>query len=450
MKNLRVLVPIIMVVLMAFSCYSLVSEAVSSNKEYKGYLNAAREAASKKITVDVEQNYSNAIALKKSLEVYLEWGNYYLDTEQYDLAVDFGENLIDLFPKKALAYEYLLNCYLKTNNVEDFFDEYEHACSVGAINDNIEKIYSQSKYLYKLDTADYVEVNPFASKLAKVLVKGFSDNTVSYGFANENGDIVVKSKYKKAGDFNSVGKDEVIVAPVVDENGEAFFIDNSGNRKYVITPNDIKVVELGMYQSGVFSVFDGKEYYLCDINSNIISGPFKYISAVNINVGVVQDNDGWKIINNKGEIISKDVFDGFAIDDKSIAFRKEVLFANKGGKYYLVNNTGEKICDTAFEDAKVFVDSYAAVKLNGKWGYIDNKGNVVVDYKYDDAKSFSNGFAPVSVNGKWGYIVFDEKSKNVEIAVEPRFEDAQIFSTTSKVAFVKVGDDWNLLKFYLK
>lgn len=435
---------------MVFSCYSIVSESISKNKEYKYYLETAREAANKKITIDVQDNYAKAIALKNTIDVYLEWGNYYLDIESYDMAVKFGENLIEIYPKNASAYEYLLNCYIETNNIEDFFSEYEHACSVGAVNDNIKELYSQSKYLYTIDSTDYLSANPFSSQMAKVLVEGYYDGSKSYGFANEKGDIAIQAEYKAAGDFNVVAEGEISVASVVDKNGEAFYIDKSGNRKYVIAPKDIIVKELGSYQSGVLSVFDGENYYLCDINSNIIAGPYKYISTMNMNIGVVQDNDGWKIIDNKGNIVSKEVFDGFALDDKDIAYRNDSLFAIKDGKFYLVDSAGKKITDTAFEDAKVFVDSFAAVKFDGKWGYINNQGNIIVDYTYEDAKSFANGFAPVSLNGKWGYIAIDDETKKAEIVIDAKFEDAQIFSTTSKSAFVKVDGDWNLLKLYLQ
>ena len=44
---------------------------------------------------------------------------------------------------------------------------------------------------------------------------------------------------------------------------------------------------------------------------------------------------------------------------------------------------------------------------NGKYGFIDQSGNFVIPSIYDDASNFSEGFAAVKQKGKWGYISKD-------------------------------------------
>lgn len=446
MKNIRVLLPIALVALMAFSCYSLVSQSITQNNEYKSYCAAAEKAEKDKITVDVEENYSKALEMKNTLNLYLKWGQYYVENELFESAVDLGKLMVDEYPNEEKAHEFLLENYLKVNDYENFFEEYKSTTSRGVKSKEINELYNRSKYLYSIDYNSYVDATGFSSKYARVLVDNFDSDVVNtYGFAKESGDLAIKDDYISCGYFNN---DDISVAPVVDLKNEAYYIDNNGNRKYVISPEKISVVSLGMYSSGVLSVYDGKNYFLCDINSNIIGGPYLYLSTINSNVGVIEDNDGWKIINQKGEIISKSTFDGFVLDEKEIAFRQGCLIAKTGSSYVLVDEKGEQIGNSKFEDAKMFIDSYAAVKTNGKWGYIDNKGQFIIESQYVDAKSFSNGLAAVYDGYLWGYIFYDEESKKENIAITYSFKDVQNFSQTSNCAFVKIDDTWRLIKLY--
>ncbi|MDB9310688.1 WG repeat-containing protein [Aphanizomenon sp. CS-733/32] len=38
--------------------------------------------------------------------------------------------------------------------------------------------------------------------------------------------------------------------------------------------------------------------------------------------------------------------------------------------------------------------------MNGKWGFINNSGQLLIPSKFDDALSFSEGLAAVTINGK--------------------------------------------------
>ena len=59
----------------------------------------------------------------------------------------------------------------------------------------------------------------------------------------------------------------------------------------------------------------------------------------------------------------------------------------------------EEIIAPQFENAGIFEDGLAPVKIDGKWGYIDLENNVVISFDYDYACFFSEGYAVV---GKLG------------------------------------------------
>ena len=72
------------------------------------------------------------------------------------------------------------------------------------------------------------------------------------------------------------------------------------------------------------------------------------------------------------------------------------LFPIKAGdKWGYVDDKGQYIINSQFEDAYNFSEGLAAVEKEGVWGYIDKKGNVVIDFKYETADDFGEGLAPV-------------------------------------------------------
>ena len=57
-----------------------------------------------------------------------------------------------------------------------------------------------------------------------------------------------------------------------------------------------------------------------------------------------------------------------------------------------------------FEDAGVFSDGLAQVRINGKWGYINTDGQVAIPAAFDSATPFRDGLAQVTQGGKWQYV----------------------------------------------
>ena len=71
---------------------------------------------------------------------------------------------------------------------------------------------------------------------------------------------------------------------------------------------------------------------------------------------------------------------------------------------YVDSATMKPAIEKEFDDAFVFAEGFAFVKLNGKYGYIDKKGNPLTDFKYEDCNSFKNGIARVYFDNKASFI----------------------------------------------
>lgn len=85
-------------------------------------------------------------------------------------------------------------------------------------------------------------------------------------------------------------------------------------------------------------------------------------------------------------------------------FNEGVAPVRLGGKYGYIDRDGKCAIPYRFEYSRVFSEGLAMAKLGGKCGYIDKNGKVVIPYKYTEAGDFIDGLAAVIFNGNKGYI----------------------------------------------
>ncbi|MDR2374758.1 MAG: WG repeat-containing protein [Bifidobacteriaceae bacterium] len=115
------------------------------------------------------------------------------------------------------------------------------------------------------------------------------------------------------------------------------------------------------------------------------------------------------------------------------------------GEWYFIDDEGDRI--QAFEGAVAqdlysFSEGYAVAKIDGKYGYVD-KDLKRFAFGYDDARPFTGGVAPVKKNGKWGLI-----DSEFNMVVEPSYDDVAcaesgVCTDHGRVAFEKSGQ-WRL------
>jgi hypothetical protein len=88
-------------------------------------------------------------------------------------------------------------------------------------------------------------------------------------------------------------------------------------------------------------------------------------------------------------------FSSLAQDTKRVLFPFE--FYEKSG---FMNAAGEIIVQPIYEEADMFYDGLAKVRLNGYFGFIDATGKLVIPNIYEMVERFHNGVAIVYKNGK--------------------------------------------------
>lgn len=126
-------------------------------------------------------------------------------------------------------------------------------------------------------------------------------------------------------------------------------------------------------------------------------------------------------------------------------FIEEFAAVYKGGEWYFIDTEGDRVLASkqAFEDLYSFSEGFAVAKLNGKYGYID-KSFKEYSFEYDDATSFYNGVACVKKGGKWAII--DRNFKEVTgFAYDEIIRDAANICSRKGVLFLKTGDYYSMV-----
>lgn len=431
MKNYKSLVPIALIVLYVLGVYMCGSNNLKIKNEYEQYLETARIYAEQEVEIYAIENYQNALKLKPSVELSLEVGTFYRDTLQNpNKAISWGEEILAAYPKLAQPYEFQLGNYLLVDDYAGFFELYDIMVKRNILPEEAQALYDSVEYTYFFK-GSFEEMQIFSSNLSPYL------KNENWGYCTSKGKKRIATLYNYAGYFANG------MAPVIDASGEAYFIDNSGNK---VMPVEVEgnIQEVGVMSAAeIYTVFDGEEWNYYNKAGEKIMGGFIEASTIANGVAAASTEEGWKIFDSSGKELNDSVFDEVVMDEKKVAYRNERLFVRDGNVYKMIDTKGEQIGKDTYEEVKVFSEStYAAVKKNDKWGFIDKDGEWYIEPQYEDARSFLNGFAAVKVNGLWGFI-----NEEKDICIPCEFVDVWDFTANGTVP-VRDDSKWKVLLLY--
>lgn len=429
MKNYRFVIPVLIILAFVGSIFYLYNTREEKEIQYNEYLKMARENRKNDIPAVAEEYYLMALNMKDSIELRVEIGEYYFENNK-KTAIDWGYQLIDNYSNNAKAYEYMADVLIKTEDYFAFYNIYDKMSRKKIKSKKVDKLRDKVEYNYYISNGEYTMVGAFGDGVCPV--KG----ETKWGFVDEKDKKIVGIKYPYVGSFING------LAPVIDDEGKAYYIDKSGNKKKIV--ENMKNIEtLGSLEGDKLTLYDGASWGIyTDKGRKIIDGFDNMSSAINGYVAA-EKNHRWQIYDLDGKLINEEKYNDVKQDEKGVIFRNDRMFVKIADDYYMIDNKGNKITETKYESADVFrIGELAAVKVDGKWGFINNKGEMIIEPKYDGARSFNNGYAAVKLEDKWGFIDTDGN-----MVIKPAFDDAKDFTTTETV-FVRIYNNWSMLLLY--
>lgn len=430
MKNYKMILPVALVVLYAFSIFFRYYNNNDLEKAYEGTLILAQDYEEKGLTTDALIYYQKAMELRPSLELNWRVIDMFVNSGEMDKAKVWADITLVAFPFDAKAYEWTFEQYYEDQRYSACYEVLDNAASYKIQSEYLDRMAEEILYTYYLN-GSYDEVGDFSSGYCAVAQNGV------WGYVNEQGKKVIDFQYLSAGIFHSDR------AAVVTEEEGAFFIDTEGRkRNYAYGLDD--TVALGTLVGQVFAVSNGNKwgYYKTDYTWLFGGYDYDYVTTFNDGVAAVRDGSQWTLIGSDGLPLTNEAYDDILMNIYGMAYCNGA-FVKKNGQYSLVDKNGIPITEALFEDAKAFNDaSYAAVQVNGMWGFIDDSGEMIIEAQYEDARSFSNGWAAVKLNGLWGFI-----NSSGDITIEPAFVDVRDLNSSACV-MVDNGSGWQLLRLY--
>ena len=428
MKNYRFLVPIALIAIMAISWYMLLSDSISSQSQYDGYISEARKYAAESMTKYAIENYNNAKAINDNIDLDIEVAEYYKSQEDLNEYMHECESIFKKYSKDPRAFDLIISAYYEEKDYKSCYEILSTANKRNISTNTISEIRDSIRYEYHVDYNSYPEVRAFSDGVCGV------SNGETWGYVDAYGSQIISCKYANCGDFFNG------IAPVTTTGDEAFFIDKEG---YKSTPTAEGIIKLGMTDAIIPAKKANGKYVFVDEEYHILNETeYDYASNYNDGVAAVQVGEIWKIIDTKGNQRGED-FEDICLDDMEIASRNERLFVKKDDVYMMVDTNGNQIGSLTFEGAKVFESELpSVVKIDNMWSFITTGGSLLSEEKYSDARPFKNDLAAVCINDKWGFVAKDES-----IAIEPEFQDAKSFNDKGS-CFVNMGNKWQLLQLY--
>lgn len=439
MKSLKVIAPIILIAVMALSWFNVLNGSVTTASEYKKYVESAEKNLKDELPDNAEADIQAALEIKKSPEPVYMMAEYYSKKGDHDRCIDWCNSYLETFVTDSKLYEYLCKEYITLGKYTDCLDTLKRVSKSDIYNKELKSLYNSIRYKHMEIGNRYDEI--FTSINGYCVVRRGS----GYGVCTTSGELCIKENYISVGGMYQT--ESGLRCAVIDQNGLAWIIDNSGTPKVNISSNlkgisDIK--KIGFVANGVVAVCDASgNYSLINLsNYSIVASGYSYIGACSAGVIPVSQNGKWFFIKPDGKRVSEKTYDDIKVSDYGLAFMGGVAFVKNNGVYTMIKSDEKAVSEAKFSDAATFCGEKepASVCRDKKWGFAGRDGKLMFN-NYIGTRSFGYGYGAFNSAGKWGFL--DVNGKTV---VNGEFDDTKGFVSPS-TAVVKYGSEWCMIRF---
>lgn len=245
-----------------------------------------------------------------------------------------------------------------------------------------------------------------------------------YGYADEDGNLVIKPQYKSAELFYTCG-----VAIVSDKNSKYGIINKKG--EYLVKPE----YSYFWYSDGLFITyndqtnttiaFDGVGNKCFELKGSV--GDFG--DGLASYIGETQKG----YIDKRGNLKIKLEYDQLGVFSNGLA---EVA-KDYSGPLHLIDTTGADVASKVSSGLKVFIEENESL-----YGYKNNSGDVVIKAQFVEAQPFYNGYAIVKITEGYfdKYGIINDKG---EYALKPVYSGIRRLRNKLFAVGEEVDDNYN-------
>lgn len=228
-----------------------------------------------------------------------------------------------------------------------------------------------------------------------------------WGYANQEGDLVIPPKYKKCFAF-SEGYAAVL-------EGKKYMFINADGAKLDTEIDGFVLTKTSSFSDGLVPIRMGKNWgYMNTEGKMVINAKYIHVTPFEKGYAIVKLGTEFIIIDKEGEETKIEV-----PNIKSVKQFSEGLapLYTTNGTVGFINTDGKLVIDARFYGAGYFVNGRAWVKnLTKQLGYINTAGEWVIDPKFMAGKNFDqkSEMARVKYNDQWAYVTREGDIKYVK------------------------------------
>lgn len=340
--------------------------------------------------------------------------------------------LIEEYPENEAGYIELMNYYYNAHQWEKLYSHMPEWSEKFPQSTQIQELAKELDRKYDYASRGYFDVKYATDHLINVrqteYVNDGEESWIERKICRMDGTDVFDEGYKDI---------------VISEDRESCFVQMQDDKwKMVNTSNYLLARNVArQFQSiGALSVnniataeLDGA-YYFINNEMKVSDIAWDYAGNFHDNVNAVMKDGKWAIVHSD-DWNQTDTFPYTDIRLNSYGYcsmEKLCVVADSNGYRILNTESGEYVSDQKFEELKAFESNQPTVYRQGnQWGFVNNKGQIYLEAMYEDAKPYVNGYAAVKKNGLWGYV-----DCNGDLIVEPQFMDA-LNMTSDGIAYVQ-------------
>ncbi|MCB9273330.1 MAG: WG repeat-containing protein [Lewinellaceae bacterium] len=166
-----------------------------------------------------------------------------------------------------------------------------------------------------------------------------------------------------------------------------------------------------LFRNEAFLTCEGCVWGYMDTSAQVIVPPqYSFARDFVNNVGIVECNGKWGMVNRKADILLPCRYDGVQFLENTD--NKIVRVYIREPKYGLIDTLGQLTVSAVYDEIGSFSDGRLAVKRNGLWGFVDRDGLEVIPCRFREVQNFSEGLASAKLGSGWGFI---DKQGHVDI-----------------------------------